>query len=143
MEPLDFTTEITGLTLSSMDKMNIGYKDSYIKSHELEIPENFNTIVIKLCPEIKDIVIVGYKQYSRYNETSLKAIPCFMVGIDLFLNENQIPKGDRTYYDKVLNDYFRLTYGNDMNFVIFDIESLSVFSPKSNLDKFIEFFKKK
>jgi len=121
----------------------INMKDSYVNACEIEIPERFNTVILKLCPEIREVNTIGYKSTSVYNPTNFEPIWKFLVAINLFFNENDIPKGSKEHYESLFNDYFKMTYGVEMDFISFKVESLIVPPVKTNEDKFFELFKKK
>lgn len=121
----------------------INMKDSYANACEIEIPERFNTVILKLCPEIREVVTIGYKSTSVYNPTNFEPIWKFLVAINLFFNEDDIPKGGKEHYEGLFNDYFKMTYGGEMDFVTFRVESMIVPPVKTNEDKFFELFKKK
>lgn len=121
----------------------INMKDSYTNACEIELPENFNTVVLKLCPEIREIVTVGYKSTSVYNPMNFEPTFRFLVGINIFFNQNDIPKGDKSHYETLFNDYFKMTYGGEMDFITFKVESFVIPPEKTNEDKFFELFKKK
>lgn len=121
----------------------INMKDSYANACEIEIPERFNKVILKLCPEIREVTTIGYKSTSVYNPTNFEPIWKFLVAINIFFNENDIPKGGKEHYETLFNDYFKMTYGVEMDFISFKVESLIVPPVKTNEDKFFELFKKK
>jgi len=121
----------------------INMKNSYENMCEIEIPERFNTVILKLCPEIREVVTIGYKSNTVYNPTNFEPIFNFLVAINLFFKENDIPKGGKEHYEGLFNDYFKMTYGSEMDFISFKVESLIVPPEKTNQDKFFELFKKK
>ena len=45
--------------------------------------------------------------------------------------------------EEAFNDYFKMTYGGEMDFVTFKVESMIVPPVKTNEDKFFELFRKK
>jgi hypothetical protein len=121
----------------------INMKDLYINECAIEIPESFNTVVLKLCPEIREIITVGYKSYSVYNPINFKPNFKFLVGINIFFNDNNRLQGDKTHYESLINNYFKMTYGGEMDFITFKVESFIIPPEKTNEDKFFELFKKK
>ena len=121
----------------------INMKASYANVCEIEIPERFNTVILKLCPEIREVVTIGYKNYSVYDPINFEPIFNFLVAINIFFNENDIPKGGKEHYEGLVNDYFKMTYGSEMDFITFKVESMIVPPVKTNEDKFFELFKKK
>ena len=132
-----------GLVRRGVSETTIGLKDSYANVCEIEIPERFNTVILKLCPEIREIVTIGYKGNTVYNHVNFEPLWKFLVGINVFFNEDDIPKGDKSHYEGLFNDYFKMTYGSEMDFVTFKVESMIVPPVKTNEDKFFELFKKK
>lgn len=132
-----------GLVRRGVSETTIGLKDSYANVCEIEIPERFNTVILKLCPEIREIVTIGYKGNTVYNPVNFEPLWKFLVGINVFFNEDDIPKGDKSHYEGLFNDYFKMTYGSEMDFVTFKVESMIVPPVKTNEDKFFELFKKK
>ena len=132
-----------GLVRRGVSETTIGLKDSYANVCEIEIPERFNTVILKLCPEIREIVTIGYKGNTVYNPVNFEPLWKFLVGINVFFNEDDIPKGDKSHYEGLFNDYFKMTYGSEMDFVTFKVESMIVPPIKTNEDKFFELFKKK
>ena len=121
----------------------INMKDSYSNVCEIEIPERFNTVILKLCPEIREVVTIGYKSNTIYNPRNFEPTFNFLVAVNLLFNEDCMPKGDKKHYESFFNDYFKMTYGSEMDFVTFRVESMIVPPVKTNEDKFFELFKKK
>ena len=76
---------------------------TYLSARDIEIPERFNTVVLKLCPEIREVVTIGYKSTSVYNPTNFEPIWKFLVAINLFFNEDDIPKGGKEHYEGLFN----------------------------------------
>ena len=116
---------------------------TYEYVRDIDIPERFNTVVLKLCPEIREVVTIGYKSRSVYNPTTFEPTFNFLVAINIFFNDNDIPKGGKEHYESLFNDYFKMTYGVEMDFITFKVESFIVPPEKTNQDKFFELFKKK
>jgi hypothetical protein len=142
MEPKDYDMPI-GLSHRFTNGTHIGEKNPYINSNEIEIPENFKIVILKMCPEISKIESVGYKMTAGYNPSPIEKLVWFLVGINIYFNENNLPKGNRSDYDTLLNDYFRMTYGGEMDFITFKVESFIIPPNKNNEHKFFELFKKK
>jgi hypothetical protein len=111
-------------------------------NEEIIIPERFKEVVIKMCPEIKDIVSVGYREQSMYNPTDFSPVYKYLVGIDIYFDDYNGMKKSKDEYGKEIGDYFRMTYGSEMEFVSFHVQSF-IFPPeKSNREKFLELFGK-
>lgn len=109
---------------------------------EIEIPSNFKTVIMKLHPEIKDVVEDGFKSTKRYDPNNFDAINYFEVGVKVFFGQDEIPKGNKDFYKESFKDLFMMTYGSEMDFISFNITSLVVPRAKSNEEKFLELFKK-
>ena len=109
---------------------------------DISIPERFKDVVIKMCPEIKDIVSVGYREQSMYNPTDFSPVYKYLVGIDIYFDDYNGMKKSKDEYGKEIGDYFRMTYGSEMEFVSFHVQSF-IFPPeRTNKDKFFEMFGK-
>jgi hypothetical protein len=109
-------------------------------NEEIIIPERFKEVVIKMCPEIKDIVSVGYREQSMYNPTDFSPVYKYLVGIDIYFDDYNGMKKSKDEYGKEIGDYFRMTYGSEMEFVSFHVQSF-IFPPeRTNKDKFFEMF---
>ena len=105
----------------------------------IAIPERFREVVLKMCPEITDIVSVGYRDSKVYDPETFNPISKFLVGVDLYFDEKSCLKKLKAEYNDELNDYFRMVF-NDMAFVTFYVQSF-IFPPeKTNEDKFFEVF---
>ena len=103
------------------------------------IPETFKDVLLKICPEIKNVVSVGYKENSVYDPMTFNPIYKYMVGADIYFDEHNGMKKSKNEYAKLFNDYFKMTY-SDIDFVTFHVQSF-IFPPeKSNKDKFFEIF---
>ena len=63
----------------------------------------------------------GYKGNSVYNPVNFEPLWKFLVGINIFFNENDMPKDDKSYYEGLFNDYFKMTYGSEMDFISFKV----------------------
>ena len=70
-------------------------------------------------------------------------ISYFMVNLNVNFNQDNIPKGPKEFYNESFTDLFKMTYGSEMDFVTFRVESMIVPPVKTNEDKFFELFKKK
>ena len=111
-----------------------------LNNEEIVIPERFKDVVIKMCPEIKDIVSVGYREQHMYNPTDFSPVYKYLVGIDIYFDDYNGMKKSKTEYGTEIGDYFRMTYGSEMEFVSFHVQSF-IFPPeRTNKDKFFEMF---
>lgn len=124
----------------SMDEIRVLYENS-LQNREIELPDNFKSVILKTRPEIRDIVSAGFKVTSMYDPQSFEPIKKFLVGVNIFCHENILVLGDKTSYELMLNDYFKMTY-TGMDFVTFKVESLIIPPEKTNQDKFFELFGK-
>jgi hypothetical protein len=103
------------------------------------IPERFKDVVLKMCPEIKDIVSVGYRDNKMYDPMTFNPVYNYLVGVDLYFDETYGMKKSKKEYGDELTDYFKMTY-DGMDFVSFHVQSF-IFPPeKTNEDKFFEVF---
>ncbi len=107
----------------------------------IEIPKTFKDVVIKMFPEIQDIVSAGYRETAMYNPETFDPIHKYLVGIDLYFDGKYSMKKSKNEYGKLFNDYFKMTY-SDIDYVTFHVQSF-IFPPeKSNREKFLELFGK-
>jgi len=107
---------------------------------EIVIPERFKDVVIKMCPEIKDIVSVGYREQSVYDPMDFSPEYKYLVGVDVYFDDHNGMKKSKDEYGKEFNDYLKMTYGSEMEFVSFHVQSF-IFPPeRTNKDKFFEMF---
>lgn len=107
----------------------------------IEIPKTFKDVIIKMFPEIQDIVSAGYRENVMYDPNTFDPIKKYLVGIDLYFDDRYGMKKSKNDYGKELTDYFKMTY-SDLDFVTFHVRSF-IFPPeKSNEDKFFELFGK-
>jgi hypothetical protein len=103
------------------------------------IPERFKEVVLKMCPEIKDIVLNGYRDNKIYDPMTFNPVYNYLVGVDLYFDETNGMKKSKKEYGDELNDYFKMTF-DGMDFVSFHVRSF-IFPPeKTNEDKFFEVF---
>jgi hypothetical protein len=108
---------------------------------EIIIPSTFKDVVVKMCPEIVDIVSKGYREHMVYNPMNFEPVYTYLVGIDLYFDNHNGMKKSKYEYSKEIDDYFKMTY-SDMDYITFHVQSF-IFPPeKSNKDKFFELFGK-
>ena len=109
---------------------------------EIDVPEKLKDVVKKMCPEILNIVSVGYREQSVYDPTTFNPIYKYLVGIDIYFDDYNGMKKSKDEYGKEFNDYLKMTYGSEMEFVSFHVQSF-IFPPeKTTKDKFFELFGK-
>jgi len=109
---------------------------------EIDIPEKLKDVVMKMCPEIVDIVSIGYREQTMYNPMNFEPVTKYLVGVDIYFDEHNGMKKSKNEYSKEIDDYFRMTYGSEMEFITFHVQSF-IFPPeKTNKDKFFELFGK-
>ena len=109
---------------------------------EIDVPEKLKDVVKKMCPEIMDIVSIGYREQTMYNPNNFEPITKYLVGVDIYFDEHNGMKKSKNEYSKEIDDYFRMTYGSEMDFITFHVQSF-IFPPeKNNKDKFFELFGK-
>jgi hypothetical protein len=105
----------------------------------IEIPKTFKDVVIKMFPEIIDIVTSGYRDNVMYSPQTFDPIKQYLVGVDLSFEEKYGMKKSKKEYGDELTDYFKMTY-SELDFITFHVRSF-IFPPeKSNEDKFFELF---
>lgn len=112
-------------------------------NQDIELPLNFRTVVMKLHPEIKDVVAEYFETKQIYNVTTFNPVNHFQVAVRVFINENEIPKGNKDFYKNSLKDLFNMTYGSEMDFVTFVVSSIVIPPVKTNEEKFVELFGKR
>jgi hypothetical protein len=113
--------------------------NSHPLSNKIIIPERFTKVVLKLFPEIKNIVCFGVKEIIKYEINTNKRSSYYLVGVDLYFNKkNRTLKTKKEYSDE-MNDYFKMTFV-DMDFVTFHVREFILPSDKTNSEKFIELF---
>ena len=109
---------------------------------EIVIPSTFKDVVVKMCPEILNIVSVGYREQTVYNPMNFEPVYKYLVGVDVYFDNHNGMKKSKNEYSKEFDDYFRMTYGSEMEFVSFHVQSF-IFPPeKTTKDKFFELFGK-
>jgi hypothetical protein len=109
---------------------------------EIVIPSTFKDVVVKMCPEILNIVSVGYREQTVYNPMTFDPVYKYLVGIDLYFDNHNGMKKSKNEYGKEIGDYFKMTYGSEMEFVSFHVQSF-IFPPeRTNKDKFFDMFGK-
>ena len=109
---------------------------------EIDVPEKLKDVVKKMCPEIVDIVSIGYREQTMYNPNNFEPVTKYLVGVDIYFDEHNGMKKSKNEYSKEIDDYFRMTYGSEMDFITFHVQSF-IFPPeKNNKDKFFELFGK-
>jgi hypothetical protein len=109
---------------------------------EIDIPTKFKEVILKMCPEIKDVVSVGYREQSMYNPMDFSPVYKYLVGVDVYFDEYNGMKKSKNEYGKEFNDYLKMTYGSEMEFITFHVQSF-IFPPeRTNKDKFFELFGK-
>jgi hypothetical protein len=123
--------------VSTITKTEPKFDGPYQK--EINIPETFKGVILKICPEIIDVKSNGYRETVMYNPMNFEPIKKYLVGVDLYFDEKNGMKKSKTEYGNLFNDYFKMTY-SDLDFVTFHVRSF-IFPPeKSNEDKFFEIF---
>jgi len=112
-------------------------------NQDIELPSNFKTVVMKLHPEIGDLVAEYFETKQIYDPNTFNPVNHFQVAVRIFINENEIPKGNKDFYKNSLKDLFNMTYGSEMDFVTFIVTSIVIPPVKTNEEKFVELFGKK
>jgi hypothetical protein len=113
------------------------------KMGNIELPDNFRKVIMKLHPEIEDVVIDDYEIQKKYNPNDFNPESFFMVNLSVYFNQDDAPKGNKEFYTESFTELFKMTYGVEMDFIFFKVLSLIVPPEKTNDDKFYELFRKK
>lgn len=109
---------------------------------KIEVPYTLKVVILKMCPEIVNIVSTGYREQTVYDPASFEPIYKYLVGVDVYFDCHNGMKKSKHEYSKVIDEYFKMTYGSEMDFVSFHVQSF-IFPPeKNNKDKFFELFEK-
>jgi hypothetical protein len=124
----------------SIDKPEPDFNGNpYVKP--IEIPKTFKDVVLKMYPEIQDVVSAGYRENVMYDPNTFDPIKKYLVGIDLYFDDKYGMKKSKNEYGTELTDYFKMTY-SELDFVTFHVRSF-IFPPeKTNEEKFFEVFGK-
>ena len=107
----------------------------------IEIPKTFKDVVLKMYPEIQNIVSAGYRENAMYDPNTFDAIKTYLVGIDLYFDDKHGMKKSKKEYGTELTDYLKMTYC-ELDFITLHVRSF-IFPPeKTNEEKFFEVFGK-
>lgn len=140
-----------GDRLEEIGNNNIYYETSGIAKNpdfdspynkNISIPDTFKDVLLKLCPEIKDVVSIGYRENAVYDPNTFNPIYNYLVGVDIYFDNQYGMKKSKNEYGTLFNDYFKMTY-SDIDYVTFHVQSF-IFPPeKTNREKFLELFETK
>ena len=109
---------------------------------KIEVPDTLKVVILKMCPEIINVVSTGYREQTVYDPTNFEPIYKYLVGVDIYFDSHNGMRKSKHEYSKEIDDYFKMTYGSEMGFVSFHVQSF-IFPPeKTNKDKFFELFEK-
>ena len=127
---------------SSLYRTNGYVTDRFINDGRIRIPDTFKDVVLKLCPEVSDVVTVGYMELpTTYSPETFDQVKRFLVSVDIhFVSRNGVKKTKVEYQD-FLNDYFKMTYV-DIDFISISVNKFMFPPEKTNTDKFFELFGK-
>ena len=106
-------------------------KSNFVE-REIEIPKELTRVILKMSPEIKEILIGGYEVTRKYNPANFEPEYDYLVKVNLTFKEGYGCQGDRKYYESLLEGYFKMTYGSEMNFIQFQVFSLVTPIMKTN-----------
>lgn len=146
MEPVDeeITPYIGYHNYTISERINGNMEERNISTNmDIELPSNFKTVIMKLHPEISDVVADYFETKQIYDPNTFNPVNHFQVAVRIFINENEIPKGNKDFYKNSLKDLFNMTYGSEMDFVTFIVTSIVIPPVKTNEEKFVELFGKK
>lgn len=133
--------EMGGIINPIPNRVDAAFND-FSNNKEIDVPEKLKDVVKKMCPEIKDIVSAGYREQTVYDPTTFNPIYKYLVGVDVYFDDHNGMKKSKNEYSKEIDDYFRMTFGSEMEFITFHVQSF-IFPPeKNNKDKFFELFGK-
>ena len=133
--------EMGGIINPISYRVDAAFND-FSNNKEIDVPEKLKDVVKKMCPEIKDIVSAGYREQTVYDPNNFEPVTKYLVGVDIYFDEHNGMKKSKNEYSKEIDDYFRMTYGSEMEFITFHVQSF-IFPPeKNNKDKFFELFGK-
>jgi hypothetical protein len=109
---------------------------------KIEVPDTLKVVILKMCPEIIDVVSTGYREQIMYDPMNFSPIYKYLVGVDIHFDNHNGMKKSKHEYSTEIDDYFKMTYGSEMGFISFHVQSF-IFPPeKNNKDKFFELFEK-
>ena len=105
----------------------------------MKIPEQFDVVIKKLYPEIKDLKIDEIKSYMIPIIDYGVADERFAVSIIMDIKQgfNIVP--DKEDYTQKLNTTFKYTFP-DMDFVYFSVNKINIPPPMTNEEKFKQLF---
>lgn len=109
---------------------------------DIKIPNFLKHVIIKSHPEIYDVCEFNTTAISKYNPQTFDKEDCYLVEVNVLIKENEIPKGDKKYYEDSFNNLYLMAYGIEMDFVTLKVQTLIVPPRKTNEQKFLELFKK-
>jgi len=115
-------------------------KPNFIGESIINVPEKLKDVIKKMCPEIMDIVSVGYREKIMYHPINSDPVSKYLVGVDVYFNEDNGMKKSKHEYGKEFNDYFKMTYSSEMEFITFQVQSFIFPRQKTKHDKFFEIF---
>jgi len=141
---LDYNTMIREYTDRYLGRYDYQTKSimKTVSQEDIELPETFKKVIMKIHPEIKDVVTDGFNHQKRYNPNNFEPETYFEVELKIYFHQDQTPKGTKDFYKDSFADLFNMTYGIEMGFVSFKVSSLVVPPAKTNDEKFMELFGK-
>jgi hypothetical protein len=123
---VDIFANNTGVEISHIAKPEPDFNGN-LYAKPIVIHERFKEVVLKMCPEIKDIVSNGYRDNKIYDPMTFNPVYKYLVGVDLYFDETNGMKKSKKEYGDELNDYFKMTF-DGMDFVSFHVRSF-IFPP--------------
>jgi len=112
-------------------------------NQDIELPLNFRTVVMKLHPEIGDLVAEYFETKQIYDPNTFNPVNHFQVAVRIFINEYEIPKGNKDIYKNTLKHLSTMSHSSEMDFVTFIVTCIVIPPVKTNEEKFVELFGKK
>jgi hypothetical protein len=108
------------------------------KKREIRIPPTFEKVILTSCTELRDVKINSYDERLMYDVETFDPISKFLVGIDIYVNDNLQVKSKNDYEGK-FNTLFKATYP-EISFVVLFIRNIILPPKKTNQDLFYELF---
>ena len=110
MEPVDDNlATMASRILSNTRYGNIDYNqyNNYGEklNMDIELPSNFKTVIMKLHPEIKDVVADYFETKQNYNPETFNPVTYFQVAVKVFIHQDETPKGNKDFYKKSFKDF--------------------------------------
>lgn len=107
---------------------------------DIKLPDNFKKVIIKIHPEIEDVITSGFETHIRYDAQTFSPLSFFEINLSVIFKQGKTPNGGKDFYNDSFKSLFKMTYGSDMDFISFFIGDMVMPREKSNEEKFVELF---